>query len=92
MFYLRSSHQNVIDVIFVLFRVLSAIIAVALTKSAEYPPNHQDYQLILSHLDLPGNVKKDLKLNLGPYLQAVVLSGFEEKKMRKMMVMGNTGN
>ena len=67
---------------------MSAIIAVALEI---VQPNHPDKEEILHYVDLPDNIKRDLSSNLKLYLQAIELFGYEAKKIRKMMVMGNTG-
>ena len=48
-------------------------------------------QIIISCLDLPDNVKKNVKQNFIPYLHAVELDGYDEHTIRKMMIVGNTG-
>ena len=46
---------------------------------------------ILERLDIPDTVKANLKVNLRPYLQAIEVSGYEKNKVRKLMIVGNTG-
>ena len=69
------------------------MIAVALLK--EIRDNTSSYELdfwsILKRLDLPDSVKANLFSNLEPYLQAIEVSGYEKNKIRKMMIVGNTG-
>ncbi len=47
--------------------------------------------IIMEYLDLPDIVKQNIKQNLMPYLGAIELDGYEPYKMRKMMIVGNTG-
>ena len=42
-------------------------------------------------LDIPDYIKADSERKLKPYLEAVKLSGYEKKQIRKMMMIGNTG-
>ena len=46
---------------------------------------------ILEYLDIPDTVKANLMFNLKPYLQAIEVSGYEKNKVRKLMIVGNTG-
>ena len=47
---------------------------------------------ILERLDIPDTVKANLVVNLKPYLQAIEVSGYEKNKVRKLMIVGNTGS
>ena len=53
--------------------------------------NPSDFDVTSLPLELPTNVKLDLKGSLMPYLNSVQLSGYEENQTRKVFVMGNTG-
>ena len=69
------------------------MIAVALVQ--EIRENKSSYELdqqsILNRLDIPDSVKANLMNNLEPYFQAIEVSGYEKNKVRKMMLVGNTG-
>lgn len=54
-------------------------------------PNPSDFNINEVILDLPSNVKSNLKDALLPYLKAVSSSGFEKWKRRKAFIVGNTG-
>ena len=77
-------------------RTESAMIAVAMVKDMLYSQNKDvsgpgKHRAILERLDIPDTVKANLTVNLKPYLQAIEVSGYEKYKVRKLMLVGNTG-
>ena len=62
-------------------------IAVGIVK-----PNYQHQQQIFKLLALPDFVKEDADQRLKVYLEAIQLDGYDEKKIRKMIVLGNKGS
>ena len=70
------------------FRIMSAMIAVALTI---VDPADRLSTDIKPYLELTDIVKLNLGQGILQYLQAIKLHGYESKKKRKMFVIGNTG-
>ena len=68
---------------------MSFIVAIALGM---VEPNHQHKQQIFKLLTLPDFVKEDADQRLKVYLEAIQLDGYDEKKIRKMIVLGNKGS
>ena len=70
------------------------MIAVAIVKHMkDQDENVSDKFLpIIRSLDIPDTVKANLNVSLKPYLQAIEVSGYEKNKIRKLMIVGNTGN
>ena len=54
-------------------------------------PDHPRKKSILSKLSLPPFIKEDLNSRLKPYLEAVQLDGYDKRKIRKMIMLGNKG-
>ena len=76
------------------FRLSSATIAVALAVLPldTLPPDFEDYRpAIVEELQIPANIKRNLRANIKPYLQDIELLGYEKKIVRKMMLVGNSG-
>ena len=67
---------------------MSAIIATALVTMN---PDTSHININVMQLELPENVKRNLKQTLRPYLEALSVQGYETKKRRKCFVIGNTG-
>ena len=68
------------------------MISVALVKNMQEEGSFYDQNPpIIELLDIPDVVKENLSTNLKPYLEGVNLSGIENKTIRKMMLVGNTG-
>ena len=65
---------------------MSAIIGMASIVN-----NPTDFDVTSLTLELPSSVKMDLKDALMPYLNSVLLSGYETNQTRKVYFMGNTG-
>ena len=70
------------------FRIMSAVTASALVVEEN---KGLDVRNILSNLDVPDVVKMALRSNLKSYLEAIQVDGFEDKKKRKVYMIGNTG-
>ena len=54
-------------------------------------PKGSDIRRATLDLELPEAVKLTLKHNLKPYLEAIQIDGYEDKKKRKVFMLGNTG-
>ena len=68
--------------------MMSAVIALAILVVGCNETFETD---IRRYLYLPEIVKDNLPRNLIPFLEAIELDGYEERKIRKMMIVGNTG-
>ena len=67
---------------------MSLTIALALCMDQpKYPKGHR----ILNLLSIPEFVKEDLQGRFMPYLHAIELDGYDMRKIRKMIVLGNKG-
>ena len=67
---------------------MSFAIAVALTT---VDPDHKNKNQILRFLALPDFVKQDTNVRLKAFLQAVSLTGYSQKKIRRVTILGNKG-
>ena len=64
----------------------------ALISTAHMVVKPKNVDIHTLNLDLPRNVKSNLKDALLPYLKAIAASGFEKWKRRKAFIVGNTGS
>ena len=70
------------------FRLMSFIVATALNI---VDPKHPNRRQILDLLMLPDFIKNDYGKKFKAYFQAILLSGYNQQKVRKMIVLGNKG-
>ena len=63
----------------------------AIIGSAFIAVNPSDLDITSVALELPTNIKTNMNEDLLPYLNAILISGYETNKTRKVFVMGNTG-
>ena len=67
---------------------MSLTIGLALTV---IDPNHKEKDRIMSVLDIPNFVKQAFDERFIAYMRAIRLDGYDKRKIRKMIVLGNKG-
>ena len=71
------------------YRIMSSVIATALNIAA---PKHPNKNQILDLLLLPDLIKYDNGSKFKAYFQAILLNGYNQRKVRKVIILGNKGN
>ena len=65
--------------------------AIAMTEEDDIGEIPKKFRPLLPYLEIPDPIKAQLVLKMSDYLEAIKLDGFQEKKKRKVFILGNSG-
>ena len=65
--------------------------AIAMAEEDAISEKPTKFRNLLPYLEMPDPIKAQLTFKLLDYLEAIKLDGFQEKKKRKVFILGNSG-